>query len=203
MIDLADEKLLQQFLERTARIPASEWGKLREIIRYRHLERGDYFVVASDVAKDIGFVLSGLLRKFYQTEEGREYIKDFSPELRLVTAYSSLLQNKPSRLNIQAIESTKLLVIPYIQFIKLYEEHSCWQELGRKIAETLFIEREEREWELLLFTAQKRYELFLKKFPGLLKRVPQYDIASYLGISPVSLSRLVGKKKRPPNKLKR
>ena len=194
MIDPQHEKILRDYLERIVPIPDLEWRRLQASLSSLKLKRADYFVSAENTAKDIGFVLSGLLKKFYRTTDGKEFIKDFSPERRLVTAYSSLLQNKPARLNIQAIEPTKLLVIPFKKFKLLYEYHPCWQELGRKIAENLFIEREQREYELLLFPAKERYDIFLQQYPDLLTRVPQYEIASYLGISPISLSRLVGKK---------
>lgn len=194
MIEHAHEKILYDYLNRIVPIPAEEWPRLRESIGITTLRASDYFVKASDKADHIGFVLAGLLKKFYRTEDGKEFIKDFSVEKCLVTAYSSLLQNTPSRLNIQAIEPTVLLVIPYAKFISLYRLHPCWQELGRKIAENLFIEREQREWELLLFPAKDRYRIFEERYPNLLARVPQYEIASYLGISPISLSRLIGKK---------
>ena len=194
MIDPQHEKILRDYLERIVPIPDLEWQRLHSSLSSLKLKRADYFVRAEDTAKDIGFVLSGLLKKFYRTTDGKEFIKDFSPDRRLVTAYSSLLQKKPARLNIQAIEPTKLLVIPFEKFRSLYEYHPCWQELGRKIAENLFIEREQREYELLLFPAKERYDIFLQQYPDLHTRVPQYEIASYLGISPISLSRLVGKK---------
>lgn len=195
MINQEHEKKLYTFLGRIVDLPDTEWERLRSSLTLCKLNRDDYFVQAGDKSKNIGFVISGLLKKFYRTEDGKEYIKDFSVEGRLVTAYSALLQNQPARLNIQAVESTELLMIPYEKFTALYAYHSCWQELGRKIAENLFIEREQREWELLLFPAKERYELFVKRHPKLLSRVPQYEIASYLGISHISLSRLIGKKR--------
>jgi CRP-like cAMP-binding protein len=196
MIEIEHQKLLRSYLGRIVAIPDQEWKRLSSSIGHRRLVKDDYFVKAGENANHIGFVLNGLLKKFYRTEDGREFIKDFSVEGRLVTAYSSLLQNTPVRLNIQAIEATNLLVIPYDKFTSLYQWHPCWQRLGRKIAENLFIEREQREWELLIFPAKERYEMFVQRYPDLLARVPQYEIASYLGISPISLSRLRGEKQR-------
>lgn len=75
-------------------------------------------------------------------------------------------------------------------FESLYKRHRCWETLGRKLAEGLYIKKEMKERLLLMNTAEERYLQFLKEFPGLEKRVPQYHIASYLGITPVSLSRI-------------
>lgn len=194
MIQKASEKILQEYLNRIAPIPENEWQRVSSAIKTTEFKSGEYFVKAGDEASHIGFVMSGLLKKFYRTDDGKEFIKDFSLERQLVTAYSSLLLSTESRLNIQAIENTQLLVIPYATFTALYPFHPCWQELGRKIAETLFIEREQREWELLIFPAKERYQIFEERYSSLLTRVPQYEIASYLGISPISLSRLIGKK---------
>lgn len=202
MIDVANEKILQKNLTSIAPIPAEEWLRLSSCLRKVTLASGEYFVKAGDKAHHIGFVVRGLLKKFYRTDEGQEFIKDFSVEASLVTSYSSLLQSTPSRLNIQATENTELLVIPYADFIAMYQFHVCWQELGRKIAENLFIEREQREWELLIFPAKARYEMFKERYPNLLGRVPQYEIASYLGISPISLSRLIGKRQSPQKRIR-
>jgi CRP-like cAMP-binding protein len=196
MIIKDDEEKLRSLLTSLVEIPSSEWEQLRNAFKYRELNPGDYFVRAGDAPREIGFVLIGLLRKFYETDDGRVFIKDFSFENRLASAYSSLILGQSSRFSIQAIEHAKLLTITFSQLTALYNRHPCWQELGRRIAETLFIEREQREWELLAFKAAERYEIFKRQFPNLTGRVPQYDIASYLGISPVSLSRLIGAKKK-------
>lgn len=196
MISHDDEHTLKSVLLRQASIPDSEWEYLRRGLSYRDLSAGEYLLRAGDVPLEIGFVLSGLLEKFYETADGHSFIKDFSLKLRLVTAYSSLLLAKPAHLNIRAIEDSRLLMISFSHFQALYKRHSCWQELGRKIAEALFIEREQRESELLMLKAEERLDLFMNKFPDLIQRIPQYSIASYLGISPVSLSRLIGKKRK-------
>ena len=192
MISSEDEKKIHARLTGLVDIPRDEWEKLKGAFKYRDVGQGEYFVRAGDVPQEIGFVLSGLFRKFYETEDGRIFIKDFSFENRLATAYSSMILGQPARLNIQAIEPSRLLTISLSHLTGLYRGHSCWQELGRRIAETLFIEREQREWEFLVFKAAERYEVFKRQFPGLAGRVAQYDIASYLGISAVSLSRLIG-----------
>ncbi len=196
MIIPEDEKKIQNALSSVVEIPKTEWVRLRNILTYRELQPGQYFVRAGDVPLEIGFVLTGLLRKFYETQDGNLYIKDFSVENRLVTSYSALILGQASRLNIQAMEPTRLLAIPFSNLKELYTLHKCWEAMGRRIAENLFIEREQREWELLVFKAEERYALFKRQFPDLISRIPQYDIASYLGISPVSLSRIIGQKKK-------
>lgn len=196
MISTHDEQILKSVLARQVQIPDAEWQVFRKVLSYRDLEPGDYLLRAGDVPAEIGMVLTGLLEKFFETDDGHTYIKDFSQELNLVTAYSSLLLGRASHLNIRAIEPSRLLMIPFSQFKSFYARHSCWQELGRKIAEDLFIEREQREAELLVLKADERLAIFESKFPAMMERIPQYSIASYLGISPVSLSRLMTKRRK-------
>jgi hypothetical protein len=71
-----------------------------------------------------------------------------------------------------------------------YERHPCWERLGRKNAEYMFLFKEAREKELLLDSLEVRYQRFVKNFPGLAQKIPQYHIASYLGVTDVALSRV-------------
>ena len=81
-------------------------------------------------------------------------------------------------------------MLPNQLLYKLYERHACWERLGRKNAENLALVKESREKELLLDSLEIRYRRFLKEFPGLADRIPQYHIASYLGVTDVALSRI-------------
>lgn len=188
-----DKNNLRTYLMKLASIPEEEWTAFSNQLAHGEIQKGNFFLRAGEVPQQIGFVVNGLFKKFYQSEDGREYIKDFSSEGKLVTAYSALLQGQPSIMNIQAVEDSQLFLIPYKFWTSLYDRHSCWQEVGRKIAERVFIDSEQRERDLLTHSASKRYELFVVNNPHLKVRLPQYDVASYLGISPVSLSRIVSK----------
>ncbi len=100
------------------------------------------------------------------------------------------LQRTESLLYLQALEDTTLLVIDHATYTELLARHVGWQVTARKLAELLFIIKEKREAELLLLSAPERYARFRRDFPGLEQRVNQYHIASYLGITPESLSRI-------------
>jgi len=154
------------------------------------LKRGDFFVRAGDAPRTIGFIVSGILRLYYVDDEGNEYTKSFCAENDFVAAYSALLLAQPSRLFIEALEDSRLLIADYSVYRLLCEEHPCWQVVNCKIAEGLFIKKEKRESTLLLDDAKTRYLNFLKEYPGLETRLKQHHIASYLGITPVTLSRI-------------
>jgi CRP-like cAMP-binding protein len=171
-------------------LPEGEVIKATNLFQTSTLKRGNFFICVGDVPKTIGFVISGILRLYYVDRDGNEYTKSFCAENSFVAAYSALLLEQPSRLFIQALEETKLLIADYSAYRSLCENHTCWQALNCKIAEILFIKKEKRESALLLDDAKTRYLSFQEEYPGLETRLKQHHIASYLGITPVTLSRI-------------
>ena len=173
-----------------ADIPRAELRRLLKRKKTIAIKKGEYFLMAGDVPEYIGFVISGLLRLFYIDNNGVEINKHFCVENTLAISYSAFLQRQESRFYIQALEDTRLLIIDHETYRHLLDGHVCWQIVARKLAEMLFILKEKREWEFLLQDAQERYLQFLEDYPDLEQRLSQYHIASYLGITPESLSRI-------------
>ncbi len=191
-----DQAMLYKKLTLYSEIPAQEFEKFVKISRVCHLKKGEYFQRAGEQSHKLGFVISGILRLYYTNEAGEEFNKSFCIKNDFVAAYSALLQNFVSRLSIQTLEETTLLVVGYKDYLQLLNQHMCWQILGRRIAENLFIKKEEKESQFLLDSAETRYFKFLKEYPHLEARIKQYHIASYLGITPVALSRIRTKLQR-------
>jgi CRP-like cAMP-binding protein len=154
------------------------------------LNQNDFWIRAGEIPQTIGFVVSGILRLYCADAKGNEFTKSFCAENSFVAAYSALLLKQPSHLFIQALEDTRLLVADYSTYRSLSESSLSLQQLNCRIAEFLFIKKERREATLLLDDAKTRYLNFLEEYPGLENRLKQYHIASYLGITPVSLSRV-------------
>jgi CRP-like cAMP-binding protein len=96
----------------------------------------------------------------------------------------------------EALEDTELLMIDYSAIEALFASETKWMAIGKALADFHFLNREEREMELLKYSAPERYSLFRRKFPHLLERLRKQDIAAYLGITPVSLSRLEAKARK-------
>jgi CRP-like cAMP-binding protein len=138
----------------------------------------------------VTFILKGLVKKYYLTSEGKEFIKEFTWEGQITTPYASLLQKTPASYTMEALEETELLTIDYAAIEKLFHQSPKWMEIGKAFSDFHFLNREAREMELLKYSATERYEIFKRRFPNLLGRLKKQDIASYLGITPVSLSRL-------------
>jgi CRP-like cAMP-binding protein len=174
----------------TKGIPREELRKLFRRKKTIYLKKDEYFLRAGEIPGRLGFNISGLLRLFYIDDSGKEINKHFCLERTVATAYKPFIRREESEIYIQALEDTKLLVIDYKTYNELLNSHTCWETIARKMAELIFILLQKRESELLLTDAQERYRQFLLDYPTLVNRISQYHIASYLGITPESLSRI-------------
>jgi len=190
---MKNQKGLEKFrhtVEKAVSIPLGEWEYLVPRLSERTFEKSDYLVRAGDVANNFYFIVRGLVRFFYSTEDGKEFNKHFAMENGFAGSFHSLVLHEPCGFFIQALERTETIVLPNQLLYELYERHACWERLGRRNAENLALVKESREKELLLDSLEIRYRRFLKEYPGLADRVPQYHIASYLGVTDVALSRI-------------
>lgn len=120
----------------------------------------------------------------------RAIVRGFGGPGTVVGAYVSLLTEAPSYLSVEALHDSELFVLPWSELNALYARHSSFQTIGRRLAELTLLEREARAHDLLTLSASERYARFQQSHRQLLPYLRNYDIASYLGITPVSLSRL-------------
>lgn len=178
-----------------ADVPKSEWEHIESLFTTSTFKKNEHLIEAGDTTNNMFIITKGLTRSYYIDLEGKEFNKIFLPEYEIASAYVESLKNIPSRLYIQAIENTEALVIRFEEIQNLYKRHACWNQVGRKIAEDFFILKEQREYEFLLLDAKERYLNFLKDYGHIKDRIPQYHIAAYLGITPVSLSRIINQTK--------
>lgn len=103
------------------------------------------------------------------------------------------LQGTRSNLSISAIEASQLIVLSFTDWRTLLKENPVWEPIHRQLAETYYVARENHAFDLLTAPAIERYRRFLDRFPEISPRVSQKDIASYIGITGVALSRLIAK----------
>ncbi len=181
---------LRQTIGRTASVPEDEWHHFSQHLSERTFEKNDYLVRAGEGVDNFYFILTGLVRFFYCTEDGKEFNKSFAMENNFAGSFQSLILGQPCGFFIQALEKTETIVLPHRVLTAFYDRHPCWERIGRKNAEQVLLLKEAREKELLLDSLEIRYHRFLAEFPGLADRIPQYHIASYLGVTNVALSRL-------------
>ncbi|WP_207425154.1 Crp/Fnr family transcriptional regulator [Pedobacter sp. SYSU D00535] len=173
----------------------AEAVQLLAISKVRSYNRGERFVVAGEIPRQMGFVVKGLFRYVYLDRDGNEFTKNFLPEGSFLASYSAMAQQQSSWFSIESLEDSEILRFDYAAWKRLSSESLNWEKFLRKTIEKAFFIKERRERDLLLLDAETRYLEFVREHPSLEKRVKQHMVASYLGIKPESLSRI---KKRLP-----
>lgn len=174
-----------------AEIPESEWERVYPLLRAKTFAKNEFFIQVDEVPETIAFIISGIFRVFYTSSKGVEKTLVFRDQKHFLSAYSSFLEKQKSPYSIQAITESVLIYMPLSKYSELVTGHNCWTNISGRYAQQLFIEKENRERELLLLNASKRYENFRKKYMHIINEIPNYMIASYLGITPESLSRIL------------
>jgi CRP-like cAMP-binding protein len=143
-----------------------------------------------EVSNDIFFINRGITRSIIVDHLGEEHTIHFSLEHQFIADYSSFMLQTPALNSIQALEETDVVVMPRKAIEWGYVNLKQGDKMGRLIAEYYFIYFDHRLKNQYAFSATQRYENISQVFPNIHNRVPQHMIASYLGISPVHLSRL-------------
>lgn len=188
------QKKLASVLLQFANIPEQDAIKLFGQGKVKTIPIQNFFISDGAVPKTFGFVCSGLFRYVYTDREGRQYTKAFMPEYSFLSSYSAMIQQTPSFYTIEALETSVVLEFDYLNWLELKEANPCWDRFLIRMLEKGYTQKEKRERELLLLDSESRYRNFLEEYPTLEKRVKQHMIASFLGITPESLSHI--RKKR-------
>ncbi|MDC7124937.1 MAG: Crp/Fnr family transcriptional regulator [Spirochaetales bacterium] len=181
---------LVKSLGQYADIPADEINLLADIFKSRNIDKGFFFLQQGDHLSTVALICSGLFRVFCTDLLGNERTLAFRRAGQFIAGYSPYIENREIWYSIQALEDAELIFINFSDYLALEKRHPCWTELTKNYMTELYIEKEDRERSLLQEDASTRYLNFKKKYPCYEKNISQYHIASYLGITPVSLSRL-------------
>lgn len=166
---------------------------LIKILKVKELARKEYLLKAGHVCSHVYFIQSGLLRCFY-LKDTTEVSSWFMCEKDFIISVESFFSQKPSYESIQALEDTEVYYISYSEIQDIYRRFPEFNFIGRVITEKYYILCEQRTYSLRMQQAIDRYAYLFKNFPEIIMRVPCKYIASYLGISEETLSRIKGKK---------
>lgn len=179
-----------KYLKTKAIIAEPEFQLLIKKVEFRNIEKGEVLLRPGEVCRHSFFIENGLLRSYTVDDAGKEHIIQFGSENWIVSDRSSAFFNEPSDLFIDAIEDTEVVLISS-DFINEASEISSSFRNYNQIALQNHIRHQQKRINLLLSaSAERRYMNFIKLYPDLTLRVPQWMIASYLGITPESLSRV-------------
>ena len=143
-----------------------------------------------EVCNHIYFLTEGFFRMFYVDLEGNEINTRFTSENNFMVDFQSFLTQKPSGYYWQAMQDATLLAFRFTEVQALYKSSAAWQKFGRLMAERVYLQLNERVEMLQFMSPEQRYVHLLNTRPELFNQISQFQMASYLGIKPESLSRL-------------
>lgn len=163
-----------------------------DYMKVETLKKGEDFLRHGQTCNKIAFVNIGLL-KIYYLKNGIEVNTCFCAEDSIASSFESFTNQTASHESIQALEDTTLMVITKTALEKLYQLHPKWQETGQKMIEKECVRLSGRVQTLGFDSALQKYKALIKNQPQIIQRVPIQDIASYLGVSRETLSRIRSK----------
>ena len=167
-----------------------EMNALLDRCMVRSFLKKEIVAKAGQIPNEVFFIHSGLIRVLVGDREGVEHTVHFALENQFIADYSCFLLRQPAYYSLQALEDTRVVMLPRIAIEWGYANLEEGDKLGRKIAEFYFIYQDARIKNQFTRSPKERYDALSSVFPDIHNRVPQHMIASYLGISPVHLSRL-------------
>ena len=179
---------LFKYFEKYLSLTEESKSALEEVCSTLTIKKGENLQNFGQTCKTIYFIKSGVARIYYY-KDSVDITESFSFEGDIIARVESLFTGNPSQKAIQVLEDTEIVAINAVQLFKLYDTHPQIERLFRLIFEAGYVETVKRIESIQFHTAEERYQALLQK-PNLLQRIPLKHIASFLGITQVSLSRI-------------
>lgn len=178
------------FFDSYVPLDTNEKDDLMLRVRERSLKRKEFFLQEGQVCRHHGFVLEGCFKTYAVDPTGKEHNLEFAAENDWIVDIASFYANAPSKLFIEAIEPSRILLIQHSDLLYLYEHYPKFVRYFKVIFENKFVLMQNRVLQNISSTAEERYLDFMERYPRLLNRIPGVQIASYLGVTPEFLSKV-------------
>lgn len=192
---------LYRYIEDYSSLTLSDEEKnlIQDTFKLKRLRKKQYYLQEGDVSKYIGFLIKGAMRMYSVDHKGHEHIVRFGVENWWMGDYESFNMLTPTRFNVDAVEDSELLIVSNMQMQELIAKIPAVAETVKVLDRRSNIATQNRIHAAISLTAEERYRHLQDTYPGFIQRFPQNMIASYLGISPETLSRIrkhsiIGKK---------
>jgi len=188
---------LREYINSLVSVKDKEWEVFNKILRSHHYKKGDIINFKDDIWTDAMYINSGIIRSYIINSEGR----DFTRQLYFNTSEShignlfvidltSFITQVSSYRGFEVLEESEVVIFSRKDLYALYDTSKKWERIGRHLNEQAYLDMDRYYYSLLTKTTKERYLYLTKTMAGLIEKVPQYHIASLLGVTPVTLSRI-------------
>jgi len=181
---------IRHVMKQMIAISEDELNEFLNLTVSKTYKRNTFLSIPDVVPNDVFFIKSGIIRVLLTDQNGEEHTIHFALENQFIADYSNFILQQPSSYTLQALEDTEVVVLPRKAIEWGYANLQEGQKMGRLIAEFYFIYQDNRIKNTYLRSPKERYDTIAQVFPNIHNRVSQHMIASYLGITPIHLSRL-------------
>ncbi len=182
--------LLRTHIQKRVELTDEEFELARTFFIPKKFRRGQFLLYAGEICKHVAFVEQGCLRQYYVDAKGEEHVVQFAIEDWWISDMYSTLTGKPATYNIDALENSEVLLFERGRLDELSERVPQFEKFFRLLLEGAFVAKERRIAASISLSAEEQYLCMQEMYPKIVQRVPQNQIASYLGITPQSLSRI-------------
>jgi CRP-like cAMP-binding protein len=166
------------------------WHRVESAVRVRGVAAGDCLFSMDEQHPYVYFVSQGIIKLVYETADGKEWIKAFAEEGRFFASLTALEPHGKTSFSAYAVCDATVEQLPYKVLLELADAHPAWQRALRRAFEIYGFRKESREKELLTLSAEERYARFITERGKLSARLADKDIAGYIRVTPVALSRI-------------
>lgn len=178
------------FLNSISDVSEETYLEFQKIANFKTVEAGTQIVKMNEIPTKVYLLVSGSVRCYLSTESGKEFNKTFCLPISLIASLTALLNKSPSVFTFQALTDCELYEVEFSKIMDLCNKYPFVNSLYAKVLEQVYVKYEKRLVELISLDAKDRYLELRKQIPNVDKLIPQYHIASYLGITAVQLSRI-------------
>lgn len=187
---MLNKEQIIDFLKLFKFLNAQDIYKLSQLARFRKIKAGDFFVELHSNKRSVAYIQQGIMRAYYIRKDGEERTILFRWEKHVIGSFEAIFENKPSNQIIQALEDCRIWEIDYDILQSFLDRHPKFEKARKEMLQNLLIEAIKRVEAFVVDTPEDRYKKLLNEKPEIYTRVQNKYIASYLGITPVSLSRI-------------
>ncbi len=182
--------LILQNISRHIRLTEEEQAHFVSLLTLKKIKRKQFLLQEGDVCRHSAFVTEGCLRSYTVDGNGFEHVLQFAPPDWWIADMYSILSQKPGNLYINALENTQALLLSKTDQEQLYHDIPKFERFFRIITENSLVSSRQRLLDNLSLSAMERFSQFCGRYPSLIERIPQKQIAAYIGVTPEFLSKL-------------